>query len=77
MRICDSRDLMTPAEVGAIIGWHEESVRRGLRTGRLRAGLKVGNRWYVRRDEFFATGGKDGGRGGEWMAGGEGVACHA
>ncbi len=55
-QIRDATDLMTPAELGKIIGWHPESVRRGLRTGRLRAGVRIGNRWYVKRDEFFEGG---------------------
>ncbi len=57
MKILDRNDLMTPAQVGAIIGWHPESVRRGLRKGRLRAGVRIGNRWYVKRDEFFGCDG--------------------
>ena len=72
--ICKPSDLMTPEELGAIIGWHPESVRRALRQHRLRAGVKVGRRWYVKRVEFFETYGRPDEKGAE---GAEGVACRA
>ena len=73
MDICKSSDLMTPEELGSIIGWHPESVRRALRENRLRAGIKVGRRWYVKRVEFFETYGREGVQAGAGCKG----ACHA
>lgn len=75
--ICKASDLMTPEELGAIIGWHPESVRRALRQRRLRAGVKVGRRWYVKRVEFFESYGREDEKGAEGDFGAEGVACRA
>jgi excisionase family DNA binding protein len=47
--------LLTPAQLAKITGAHEESVRRGIRAGRLPA-LKINGRWFVKRDEVLRTG---------------------
>lgn len=40
------RDMLSPNQLAAIIGWHEESVRRAIRQGRIPA-VKMGRNWRI------------------------------
>lgn len=44
--------FMTPAQLAALTGEHEGSIRRGIREGRIPAS-KVNGRWMICRDEVF------------------------
>lgn len=46
--------FMTPAQLAAIVGEHEASIRRGIREGRIAAD-KVNGRWLICRDTVFAN----------------------
>lgn len=47
-------ELMSCTEYAAIVGEHPESVRRGIREGRIPA-LKMNGRWRIKRDDVFGT----------------------
>jgi excisionase family DNA binding protein len=59
-----SRDWLTVKEAAALLGWHESSVRRALRKGRLR-GEKFGRDWRIRRADVDAY---RAGRGRAWRS---------
>lgn len=46
--------FMTPAQLSAVTGEHEGSIRRGIRKGRIPAD-KVNGRWLICRDVVFGS----------------------
>lgn len=51
-KLADVPLFMTPAQLAALTGEHEGSIRRGIREGRIPAS-KVNGRWMICRDEVF------------------------
>jgi len=49
--VVESGELVTPREAARRLGIHEESLRRLLRTGTLRA-QKIGQQWFIGRSEL-------------------------
>jgi hypothetical protein len=47
-RLLSSGDLIGPKTLASKIDWHEESVRRALRQGRIK-GIKLGRGWRISR----------------------------
>lgn len=45
-------ELMDTAEVAKYLGLHAETVKKWIRTGKIR-GVKLGNKWRVRVDHLF------------------------
>lgn len=53
--IGEGQDILSPAQVGALVGRHAETVTLALRTGQLRGKQRtVGGYWYVRREDAIA-----------------------